>query len=77
MPASASSAETRLRRVRRAWPIHYHDHQLVELVGWIESDGLLRTDEQLMAEMLRELGFRRRGKRIEDALARAIRRARA
>ncbi len=55
---------------------HYHDHQLAELVRWIESDGLLRTDEQLMAEMLREMGFRRRGKRIEDALARAIRWAR-
>ena len=48
----------------------------MELVGWIESDGLLRTDEDLMAEMQRELGFKRRGKRIEDALARAIRRAR-
>ena len=54
---------------------HYHDHQLVELVRWIESDGLLRTDEDLMAEMQRELGFKRRGKRIEEALARAIRRA--
>ena len=55
---------------------HYHDHQLEALARWIDSDGLLRTDEQLMAEMQRELGFRRRGKRIEDALARAIRRAR-
>ncbi len=55
---------------------HYHDHQLAELIDWIGSDGLLLTDEQLMAEMLRELGFKRRGKRIEDALARAIRRAR-
>ena len=55
---------------------HYHDHQLEELARWIDSDGLLRTDEQLMADMQRELGFRRRGKRIEDALTRAIRRAR-
>ena len=54
----------------------YSDGQLEELARWIDSDGLLRTDEQLMAEMQRELGFRRRGKRIEDALARAIRRAR-
>ena len=55
---------------------HYRDHQLMELVRWIESDGLLRTDEQLMDELRDELGFKRRGKRIEDALTRAIRRAR-
>ena len=54
----------------------YRDDQLTALARWIESDGLLRTDDQLMDEMRGELGFQRKGKRIEDALGRAILRAR-
>ena len=52
---------------------HWH---LVSLVRWIESDTLLRTDEDLIREIIDELGFKRSGKRITDALNIAIRDAR-
>ncbi len=54
----------------------YSTHELVELVQWIMSDGLLRTDDQILEEARAELGFRRRGSRIIEALGRAIRVAR-
>ncbi|MDE2787672.1 MAG: AAA domain-containing protein [Chloroflexota bacterium] len=50
----------------------YSHTELVALARWINSDTLLRTDEELMAEMRRELGFQRRGSRIDAALQRAI-----
>ena len=54
----------------------YGHYQLVSLVRWIESDTLLRTDEDVMREMLVELGFRRSGSRIRAAIGRAIKDAR-
>ena len=50
----------------------YRLEQLVSLARWIESDTLLRTEDDLLSEMMGELGFQRRGKLIEDALTRAI-----
>lgn len=46
--------------------------ELVVLARWIMSDSLLRTDDDLMAEMRSELGFQRRGSRIDAALRHAI-----
>ena len=54
----------------------YSHRRLVELAQWILSDTLLQTDEELMAEMRKELGFKRRGNRIDEALRKAIRDAR-
>ena len=54
----------------------YSHLQLVDLARWIESDTLLRTDDDLIREMMQELGFKRSGKRITDALRRAIEDAR-
>ena len=54
----------------------YSHYQLVSLVRWIESDTLLRTDEDVMREMIDELGFRRSGSRIRAAIDSAIRDAR-
>ena len=54
----------------------YSMTQLVMLVRWIESDTLLRTDDDLIREMMNELGFKRAGKRITDALTMAIAEAR-
>ena len=51
----------------------YKAHQLMELAEWILSDTLLRTDDALMLEMRKELGFKRGGKRIDAALMSAIR----
>ena len=53
----------------------YPPKQLVRLARWIESDTLLRTEDDLLREMMEELGFKRSGKRITGALKRAIRKA--
>ena len=50
--------------------------QLVSLIRWINSDTLLRTDEELIQEVTRELGFKYPGRRIRDAIKMAIRDAR-
>ena len=55
----------------------YSTAQLVQLARWIESDTLLRTEDDLLREMMEKLGFRRRGKRITDRLELAIREARS
>ena len=52
---------------------HWH---LVSLARWIESDTLLRTDDDLIREMMDELGFKRSGKRITDVLRMVIKDAR-
>ena len=54
----------------------YRHGQLVNLARWIESDTLLRTDDDLIREMMSELGFKRSGRRINSALSKAIRDAR-
>jgi very-short-patch-repair endonuclease len=54
----------------------YSDLELERLAAWLESDGLLRTEEDLIEEMMSQLGFRRHGKVIVERLASAIRSAR-
>lgn len=39
---------------------------------WLESDGLLRTEEEVIDEAIRELGFARHGSRIVVALSQAL-----
>ncbi len=51
----------------------YSQHELGQLARWIESDGTLRTEDQVLGEMMAELGFQRRGSKIEPALRAAIR----
>ena len=53
----------------------YRTEELVALVRWIDSDTLLRTEEQLLDEVMRELGFQRRGPRIREAVLAAVREA--
>ncbi len=75
-PAPAATAG--LRRgpkpvlVRQSSIARYEPAELVALVQWISSDGLLRTDEEIIDEMVKELGFKRRGPLIEDAIRQAI-----
>lgn len=58
-------------------PITEYTHrQLTALVRWITSDGLLRTEEDIVREAMQVLGFRRRGSRIDAALGAAIKSAR-
>jgi hypothetical protein len=49
------------------------DHVLAELVEWIESDGLNRTEDEVVTETIAELGFQRRGTRIIESVIRARR----
>ena len=50
----------------------YSEDELVTLLKWLESDGLLRTNDQLMDLMVEELGFERRGARIVARVEAAI-----
>ena len=60
-------------RVRSGLPIgDYSMPELVTMVKWIESDTLLRTEEETLTELMRELGFKRRGPRIVEVLTAAI-----
>jgi hypothetical protein len=56
--------------------LDYSQRQLVELIRWIESDTLLRTEDELLADVMVELGFERRGPRIVEAIGRATAAAR-
>lgn len=61
----------------RGLPINeYTQAQLVRLIEWIESDELIRTEDELLVETMRELGFQKRGKKIVAAIRAAIRQAR-
>jgi len=63
--------------VPRGRPIGYYTHrQLVSLVRWIESDTFLRTEDELLSQVMHDLGFERRGKNIISAVRQAIRDAR-
>lgn len=50
----------------------YRENELIQLLRWIASDGQLRTDDQIIDEMVPALGFSRRGVRIENAIRSAI-----
>jgi very-short-patch-repair endonuclease len=54
----------------------YSQDELVALVRWIESDTLLRTEDEVVEAARKELGFRRGGSRINAALAAAVANAR-
>jgi Arc/MetJ family transcription regulator len=45
-------------------------------IRWIESDTLLRTEDELLAETMQVLGFTRKGSNITGAIKRAIAQAR-
>jgi very-short-patch-repair endonuclease len=50
----------------------YSDTELIELTRWIRSDDALRTEDELLREIMRELGFQKRGKNIVARLTKAI-----
>ena len=54
----------------------YSPEELVMLARWIQSDTLLRTEDELRREMLDELGFKQMGSRIRRALTHAIQQTR-
>jgi very-short-patch-repair endonuclease len=50
----------------------YSRSDLVAIIRWLQSDGLLRTEEDLIRDAMEELGWRRRGSRIDAGLREAI-----
>ncbi|HEY8844355.1 MAG TPA: AAA domain-containing protein [Gaiellaceae bacterium] len=76
--ASVSSRRGARPRVRRNQPIGtYTRAQLVQVVRWIETDDLVRTEDDLLLDTMAELGFQKRGTKIVAAIRAAIRQARA
>ena len=55
----------------------YQMRELQAIVRWVQSDGKLRTNEEILSDVVRELGFLRRGTRIVEAVNQAIRAVRA
>jgi very-short-patch-repair endonuclease len=54
-------------------PINDYSHpSLVALIRWIESDTLLRTEDELLESAMAHLGFSRKGSRIVAAINAAI-----
>ncbi len=59
--------------VSRGNPIEtYSDAELLSIARWIRSDDALRTEDELLQEMMKELGFQRRGKNVVARLTTAI-----
>ena len=52
---------------RRSAIDEYSDRELGLIVQWVAA-GSLKTDEEIVAEVTRELGFDRRGRKIEKQL---------
>jgi hypothetical protein len=48
----------------------------VALAQWIDNGDALLTEEELVREMMGELGFKRLGSKVNAALTSAVRRAR-
>ena len=64
-------------RVPRGRSINeYTQYQIREVVRWVGSDGRLYAEEELLREVMTALGFKRRGKRIVEAIQQAIARER-
>jgi very-short-patch-repair endonuclease len=61
---------------RRPSITDYSMSELVAVIHWIESDTLLRPEDDLLSEAIRVLGFKRRGPNIVSAIERAITEAR-
>ncbi|MGO9901113.1 MAG: AAA domain-containing protein [Solirubrobacteraceae bacterium] len=59
-----------IRRFRKI--NEYTQADLRAIVRWIESDTLLRTHDQLLTEVMHDLGFTRQGRRIVDTINAAI-----
>jgi hypothetical protein len=57
---------------RRDTITEYSEWELMAMIDWIESDGRLRSDEEIIDELLPEFGFHRRGARIEGVLKSAL-----
>ena len=51
----------------------YHPYELREMIDWVNSDGILRTEEETVQEVSRALSFQRRGSRISAVIQAVLR----
>ena len=77
LPVDVLSKPNGVRTARPAIPLgrkidEYESEELVRLIRWIKSDSRLRTDDEIVTEARVELGFKKRGARIEQRLRRAL-----
>ena len=75
----AAEAHERIERPRIAQglPLQaYSDDQLDDLMAWIRSDGVNRSEAGEVEELRSALALRRRGSGIDAVLANAVRRTR-
>lgn len=83
-PEPEGTLATTIARARGPRPLvrHYKSIDFVprtmvdSVVLWIESDGLLRTEDEVVAEATTVLGFQRRGRKINDAIEASVNRVR-
>jgi len=73
LPPVPPPPNTRQRGPRPFMPVRetideYSDSELRRIAEWVASDGLLRTDEELVREIFNELPFERMGSKIRDRL---------
>lgn len=74
---TAPGPDTRAARPnlgRRVSIADYSNGELDTLVTWMASDGRLRSRGEWLKEVTEELGFLRRGSRIEEAILAALKR---
>jgi very-short-patch-repair endonuclease len=72
-PAAVPSRQGQRPPIPRYSSINqYTAWDLVRLIRWINSDGQLRTDDEVINEVIPFLGFNRRGRRIEATIRQAI-----
>ncbi|EXG82017.1 AAA domain-containing protein [Cryptosporangium arvum] len=81
IPTAAAPAERRRTLPRPKFqpgqPIsEYPPRDLLRIVKWVKSDGVLRDNEELLRAVMAELGFKRQGPRIKSAIGTAIQAAR-
>jgi very-short-patch-repair endonuclease len=73
LPAVTDAKRGPRPRLPQRQPIGtYRWDDLLALGRWVKSDGRLRTDKEILDEMVKELGYRQRGPRIEERLKRVI-----
>ncbi|MEW6270796.1 MAG: AAA domain-containing protein [Thermodesulfobacteriota bacterium] len=76
-PAAPSNARPPRPAIPRRRSIEeYSEEELAAFVHWVQSDGRLLTDDEIVRSVMVELGFQRRGARIEAAIRRGIERTR-
>jgi very-short-patch-repair endonuclease len=52
--------------------MQYSQYEIGQFIQWVSSDGRLRTDDEIITEMITVLGFSRRGARIDAAIKSAL-----